>query len=174
MSIPNLSRFLIQIMAKTPAKGKHPRDLPEDHMMKTTIALGVPLFLGLAACMPAQTPPDAPDRAEGAAFFADHCVQCHGLNAQGAGAAAKGLRPQPRDLTLLARDNGGRFPQTKTLAYIYGDPAGDATDSHLQRVMPQFGEGMALDLVPVDLDGQLTPTPRVLAGLLVYLESIQR
>ena len=95
-------------------------------MMKTTIALGVPLFLGLAACMPAQTPPDAPDRVEGAAFFAENCVQCHGLKAQGAGAAAKDLRPQPRDLTLLARNNGGRFPQTKTLAYIYGDPAGDA------------------------------------------------
>ena len=78
------------------------------------------------------------------------------------------------EMCIRDRDNGGRFPQTKTLAYIYGDPAGDATDSHLQRVMPQFGEGMALDLVPVDLDGQLTPTPRMLAGLLVYLESIQR
>ena len=58
--------------------------------------------------------------------------------------------------------------------YIYGDPEDDFGGSHLKRVMPNFGEGMALDLVPVDLDGQLTPTPRVLAGLLVYLESIQR
>ena len=44
----------------------------------------------------------------------------------------------------------------------------------MTRVMPEFGEDMALDLVPVDLDGQITPTPRVLAGLLIYLESIQR
>ncbi|WP_171048920.1 c-type cytochrome [Sulfitobacter sp. BSw21498] len=161
-------------MAKTRTKGKHPNDLPEDHMTKTTTALGVTLLLGLAACMPAKPMPDAPDRAEGAAFFAQNCVQCHGRNAQGDGAAAKGMQPHPRDLTLLARDNGGRFPQTKTLAYIYGDPDDDFGGSHLKRVMPNFGEGMALDLVPVDLDGQLTPTPRVLAGLLVYLESIQR
>ncbi len=40
--------------------------------------------------------------------------------------------------------------------------------------MPQFGGAMAQDLVPVEIDGVLTPTPRVLAGLLVYLESIQK
>jgi hypothetical protein len=28
--------------------------------------------------------------------------------------------------------------------------------------------------VPIEVDGVLTPTPRVLAGLLAYLESIQR
>ncbi len=40
--------------------------------------------------------------------------------------------------------------------------------------MPQFGGAMADDLVPVKLDGVYTPTPRALAGLLAYLESIQR
>jgi len=29
-------------------------------------------------------------------------------------------------------------------------------------------------LVPVELDGVFTPTPRALAGLLTYLESIQK
>jgi len=33
---------------------------------------------------------------------------------------------------------------------------------------------MAHDTVPVEINGVLTPTPRELAGLLVYLESIQR
>ncbi len=42
------------------------------------------------------------------------------------------------------------------------------------RVMPQFGGAMADDLVPVDVDGVMTPTPRALAALLAYLESIQR
>ena len=40
--------------------------------------------------------------------------------------------------------------------------------------MPEFGGVMADDLVPVEVDGVMTPTPRVLAGLLAYLESIQR
>lgn len=123
-------------------------------------------ILPLAACVAN----DMPERPDGAAFFAQNCASCHGASGRGDGPLAANLTQKPRDLTLLARDNDGRFPQTKTLAYIYGDP----DDNHLTRVMPNFGRSMALDLVPVDLDGQITPTPRVLAGLLVYLESIQR
>ncbi|CUH45138.1 hypothetical protein RUM4293_04048 [Ruegeria atlantica] len=33
---------------------------------------------------------------------------------------------------------------------------------------------MAEDLVPVEIEGVLTPTPRELAGLLFFLESIQQ
>tara|TARA_R110002012_G_scaffold71058_2_gene182507 strand:+ start:603 stop:1067 length:465 start_codon:yes stop_codon:yes gene_type:complete len=134
--------------------------------MRLSLIAILPCILTIAACVA----PDMPEQSDGAAFFADNCVSCHGRSAKGDGPLAAGLAKAPRDLTLLARDNGGRFPETKTLAYIYGDPL----DNHMTRVMPEFGEDMALDLVPVDLDGQITPTPRVLAGLLIYLESIQR
>jgi len=123
-------------------------------------------LMGLIACTP-NTMPEAP---EGRAFFAENCVSCHGSTGRGDGALATGLAPAPTDLTQLARDNGGTFPTARALSYIYGDP----NDGHLSRVMPQFGGAMADDLVPVEVDGVLTPTPRVLAGLLVYLESIQR
>ncbi len=134
--------------------------------MRLPLIALLPALLPLVACVPAEMPA----RADGAAFFAENCVACHGVLGQGDGPLAANLTRKPRDLTLLARENGGRFPQTRTLAYIYGDPQ----DNHLTRVMPNFGKDMALDLVPVDLDGQLTPTPRVLAGMLAYLESIQR
>ena len=39
--------------------------------------------------------------------------------------------------------------------------------------MPEFGADLSGDLVPLDIDGVLTPTPRALAALLAYLESIQ-
>ena len=40
--------------------------------------------------------------------------------------------------------------------------------------MPEFGLLLEGDTVPVDLgDGVLTPTPRPLAALMAYLESIQ-
>jgi hypothetical protein len=40
--------------------------------------------------------------------------------------------------------------------------------------MPEFGALLEGDTVPVDVgDGVLTPTPRPLAALLAYLESIQ-
>lgn len=120
----------------------------------------------LVACMP-MSMPEAP---EGAAFFAENCASCHGSDARGAGPASAGLSPRPTDLTLLARQNGGAFPTARALSYIYGDPE----QGHLARVMPQFGGSLADDLVPLEVDGVLTPTPRALAALLAYLESVQR
>ena len=60
--------------------------------------------------------------------------------------------------------------QARALSYMYGD----TENSHLARVMPEFGGEMAEDLVPVEIEGVLTPTPRELAGLLFFLESIQQ
>ncbi|WP_233270339.1 c-type cytochrome [Chachezhania sediminis] len=110
-----------------------------------------------------------PTRQDGAEFFADHCVACHGPGGRGNGPLANDLPKHPTDLTQLSRDNGGTFPAAQALSYIYGDPK----NSHLSRVMPEFGGAMADDLVPVEIDGVLTPTPRELAGLLAFLESIQ-
>ena len=121
---------------------------------------------GLVAC----TGPAMPDRSEGRAFFSENCTSCHGQGGTGDGDMAKGLPVSPTDLTMLSRANGGTFPATRALAYIWGDPK----QSHLARVMPQFGGAMAEDLVPVKLDGVFTPTPRALSGLLTYLESIQQ
>ncbi len=132
-------------------------------LLFVTSAVGL---TGLVACA-VPTMPEAP---EGRAFFAKNCVSCHGEAGRGDGVLAAGLKTKPTDLTQLAHSNGGAFPTARALSYIYGDPE----QGHLARVMPQFGDAMAGDLVPVEVDGVLTPTPRVLAGLLVYLESIQR
>lgn len=125
---------------------------------------------GGAALVVACAPQNMPEAADGRAFYADNCVSCHGPAGRGDGPLAAGLRPKPTDLTLLAEKNGGQFPTARALSYIYGDPE----KGHLARVMPEFGGAMADDLVPVEVDGILTPTPRVLAGLLAYLEAIQR
>ena len=111
-----------------------------------------------------------PTATDGAAFFAANCVACHGPDARGTGDIAAELPSNPIDLTLLSRRNGGDFPAARALSYIYGDP----NDGHLARVMPEFGGAMAEDVVPLEIDGVLTPTPRELAGLLAYLEQIQR
>lgn len=136
-------------------------------MTQLTIALAGGACLALlVAC----TVPSMPEPSEGAAFFARNCQSCHGARGQGDGPLAAGLAVAPADLTLLARANGGAFPTARALSYVYGDP----DDSHLVREMPEFGPEMADDLVPLEVDGVLTPTPRVLAGLMAYMESIQR
>lgn len=134
-----------------------------------SVLVCAPSLWMLAACTnptgPAQT---MPTTADGAAFFAENCASCHG--ADGSGGNVKGLANTPPDLTMLSNKNGGTFPAARALSYIYGD----LQTSHLARVMPEFGAKMAEDLVPVEIDGVLTPTPRELAGLLAFLESIQR
>ncbi len=125
----------------------------------------------LGACTEVGTHQNAmPTQADGAAFFAENCASCHGSDGRGMSTSTAGLSQSPRDLTTLSAENGGTFPAARALSYIYGDP----DNSHLARVMPQFGPEMAEDLVPVEIDGVLTPTPRERAGLLAYLESIQR
>lgn len=136
-------------------------------MNVTTFSLGAGAALAvLVACAPVSMP----EPSEGRAFFAQNCASCHGNSGRGNGPISADLTPKPSDLTVLARGNGGTFPTARALSYIWGDPA----DNHLTRVMPEFGPAMADDLVPVEVDGVLTPTPRALAGLLGYLESIQR
>ncbi|MGA9435256.1 MAG: cytochrome c [Roseobacter sp.] len=140
-------------------------------MRKTypTAILSIVSLLG--ACTQTTTENDVmPTRADGAAFFAQNCTSCHGTDGKGIDPATGGLSSKPVNLTVLAQENGGVFPEARALSYIYGDPE----NGHLARVMPQFGGDMAEDLVPVEIEGVLTPTPRELAGLLVYLESIQQ
>ncbi len=109
-------------------------------------------------------------RADGAEFFAENCTACHGAEGRGSDRPANSHVASAPDLTTLSDRNGGGFPQARALTYIYGDP----NDNHLTRVMPEFGGAMAEDLVLVEIEGVVTPTPRELAGLLFYLESIQR
>lgn len=137
---------------------------------KTLAALSA--FLLLTACNDQFSNNQAmmPGSPEGAAFFAANCAECHGAGGKGDGPKAAGLAAAPPDLTRLSAENGGEFPTARALSYIYGDPG----QSHMSRVMPEFGGAMAEDLVPLEVDGILTPTPRALAAVFAYLESIQQ
>ncbi|MET4101782.1 mono/diheme cytochrome c family protein [Roseovarius sp. MBR-78] len=122
--------------------------------------------LGVAACVQAVSMPDA---SEGAALYAANCAQCHGAGGEGDGPWAEGMMPPPADLTRLSKD--GTFPRAHVLSVIDGY---DRTGLPGQE-MPEFGLLLEGDTVPVDVgDGVLTPTPRPLAALMAYLESIQR
>lgn len=122
--------------------------------------------LGLGACVQAVS---MPEPEEGAALFAANCAQCHGAGGTGDGSWSVGMVPPPADLTQLSRN--GAFPRARVLSVIDGyDRTG--VPGH---EMPEFGLLLRGDTVPVDVgDGVLTPTPRPLAALLAYLESIQK
>ncbi|WP_171173866.1 cytochrome c [Ruegeria sp. HKCCD8929] len=118
----------------------------------------------LAACTVAET--EMPTAQEGAVLFADNCTACHGY--RGEGGTLVGGQTAP-DLTRIAARNGGELPRAQVLSQIDGYGRGKVP----AEVMPEFGALLQGDLVPVEVDGVLTPTPRPLAALLAYLESIQ-
>lgn len=114
--------------------------------------------------------PEMPDRADGAAVFAANCAVCHGAEARGDGSAAGMMRRRVPDLTRIAARAGG-FDRAAVLSMIdgYTRPPVAGVD------MPEFGGLLKGDTVPVDVgDGVMTPTPRPLAALMVYLEAVQR
>lgn len=122
------------------------------------------LLTGLAACAEVSMP----EADEGRALFVKNCAQCHGTSARGDGPWANGMDPAPSDLTRLSTN--GTFPRARVLSVIDGY---DRTGLPGQE-MPEFGLLLQGDTVPVDVgDGVMTPTPRPLAALLAYLESIQ-
>lgn len=130
-----------------------------------------PFFLlltgfGLVAVACSET--SMPEAPEGARLFAENCTQCHGASGKGDGPWASSLNPAPTDLTQLSEN--GAFPRARVLSVIDGY---DRTGLPGQE-MPEFGLLLEGDTIPVDVgDGVLTPTPRPLAALLAYLESIQ-
>ena len=124
---------------------------------------GLPSFALVACVMVAEMP--TPD--EGAMLFADNCTSCHDYRGTGGAALIGGQ--QPPDLTRIAARNDGVFPRTDVLSIIDGYAKG----THTARVMPEFGALLRGPTVPVEIEGELSPTPRPLAALLSFLETVQ-
>jgi mono/diheme cytochrome c family protein len=65
-----------------------------------------------------------------------YCASCHGPAAHGDGPVSGYLKIPPKDLALLAKANGGTFPEAKIFAAIDGR---SVVPSHGPRDMPVWG-----------------------------------
>lgn len=127
------------------------------------LTLAASLIAGTAFAQDSMPEPD-----EGQKLFEENCAVCHGKSGMGNGPWAGSYNPAPSDLTALKED--GVFSRTRVLSVIDGYNRTGLPGHE----MPEFGLLLVGDTVPVDVgDGVMTPTPRPLAALLVYIESIQ-
>jgi mono/diheme cytochrome c family protein len=106
-----------------------------------SIALGVFFLSGYSA---AQTKPPSSKPYEqliysvrGPDLFKAHCAVCHGSGGKGDGPMASALKTRPADLTVLAKNNSGKFPTERVQKFISGDDLSLA--SHGSREMPVWG-----------------------------------
>jgi mono/diheme cytochrome c family protein len=139
-----------------------------------TLLLSIPLAIaGCSNCRTTAQERPAPDPdfmlAEvGAELFATYCASCHGVEARGDGPAAIALKTPPTDLTAIAAQRGGVFPDSAIARTIDGRfdlPA------HGSREMPIWGVRLA-DEIPCFATGEEVARGRV-ASLIEYLKSRQ-
>jgi mono/diheme cytochrome c family protein len=131
--------------------------------MKYLTLTALPALALLAAC----ATEEMPEAREGEKLFANNCTACHDYRGTGSPELVGGQTAP--DLTQISARNDGEFPVAQVLSQIDGYGRGKVSTE----VMPEFGLLLQGDLVPIEVDGTLTPTPRPLAALLAYLESIQ-
>jgi len=101
---------------------------------------------------------------DGKGLYQEFCAACHGRDGHGNGPAAASLKTPAGDLTLIAKQSGGRFPDNKVLAILNGDtPAG----AHGSREMPIWGKTFN------EMSSNLSVAQGRKHALVSYLESIQ-
>jgi mono/diheme cytochrome c family protein len=102
---------------------------------------------------------------DGKMNFVNYCAPCHGADGKGNGPVAAALRQQPVDLTVLSRNNGGKFPAVHIESVIEGGPT---IPSHGSRLMPVWGPVFAT----MDQGSSQEKTIRI-NNLVAYLRTIQ-
>jgi hypothetical protein len=101
--------------------------------------------------------------------YVRYCASCHGVNGDGTGPVAPALVTHPPDLQRLFRRYGTPLDRDRIGAFVDGRTS---VGAHGSREMPVWGE--RFDALPPDDDSRERTIAERLAGLLAYLQSIQR
>ena len=72
----------------------------------------------------------------GKQMYGSYCAPCHGIDGRGQGPVASALRTPPTDLSVLARNNHGKYPDSHIVAVLQG---GTRIASHGSVEMPVWG-----------------------------------
>lgn len=72
----------------------------------------------------------------GQQMFANYCAPCHGVDARGHGPVAPVLKVQPSDLTVLTKNNHGKFPDSHIVSVLQN---GAEMPAHGTAEMPVWG-----------------------------------
>ena len=101
----------------------------------------------------------------GKQMYASYCAPCHGVDGTGNGPVSSALKTPPTNLTMLSKNNHGKFPDTHIVTVLQN---GVDLPSHGSAAMPVWGPKLA------KMD-QTNPQDRMLriSNLSRYLEGMQ-
>jgi mono/diheme cytochrome c family protein len=103
--------------------------------------------------------------ASGKEMYTNYCAVCHGTEGKGNGPAADALKTPPPDLTVLTKNNGGRYPALKVSSAIRGDAQ---VAAHGSKEMPVWGK-----LFWKISEGHQSEVDQRVANLVHYIKSLQ-
>ncbi len=104
-----------------------------------TLFAALLLFASLAGAQQTQVkkePIKGSNPSNGAEMFKQYCAVCHGPAGKGDGPAAADLKTKPADLSMLAKQNGGKFPQDHVVEVLRN---GVKAPAHGTAEMPTWG-----------------------------------
>src|SRR5947209_3269984 len=101
----------------------------------------------------------------GQEMFTAYCAVCHGKDGKGVGPAAEALKSAPTNLTMLAQNNGGKFPKEHVSSAIKGDLT---LPAHGSKDMPIWG-----NLFWHMSQGHASEVQLRVANLTNYIDSLQ-
>ena len=101
----------------------------------------------------------------GKEMYTAYCAVCHGTDCKGGGPAASALKVPATDLTLLRKNNGGKYPALKVSSSIRGE---SALPAHGSKEMPVWGA-----LFWSMSSGHESEVQQRVANLSHYIESLQ-
>jgi mono/diheme cytochrome c family protein len=103
--------------------------------------------------------------ASGKEMYISYCAVCHGTDGKGGGPAASALKTPPADLTMLSKNNGGKFPTMKVASTLRGT---SELPAHGSKEMPVWGP-----LFRSMSEGHESEVQQRVANLTQYVESLQ-
>lgn len=137
--------------------------------MKSRIAL-IGAFAAVALLA---VPASAQDVSRGKEIYTERCAVCHGPEGKGDGIVGELFRQKPKDLSLLAKENGGVFPMERVYQSIDGRAR---IAAHGESNMPVWGEFFmvqALDDPRIDPKAARDVVAGRIFAVIQYLESLQ-
>lgn len=109
--------------------------------IRTAALVAALLFSGMTAAMAQDTVKKAPipmtSAGSGQEMFNTYCAVCHGTSGKGDGPASSEFKIPPANLTLLAKNHNGTFPEAYVSEVILTGPR-DAK-AHGSKDMPVWG-----------------------------------
>jgi mono/diheme cytochrome c family protein len=105
----------------------------------------------------------------GEGMYTNYCAVCHGNDGKGNGPAATALKTVPPNLTRLAKQNNGKFPDAHVYTVIRGDSNMPA--SHGAKDMPVWSALFTQSCGAVPADAEVHQR---ISNLTKYVESLQK